>query len=211
MAKTNYFVYAHINRINRKVYVGISKNPIARWGKNGCLYKGSVFGKAINKYGWDNFDHMIIEDDVTLNQAKVLEKLYIKALDSKVPNGYNVTDGGEGTQGYHLAEGTKRRISEKMKVLRKGVKFSDEHKNNLREARRKMLARKQANGEKLPAKRMPVLQFSKNGNLIAEFESVSDAYRKLGICHIYDVCYGTRKTAGGYVWKWRETYNAQVQ
>lgn len=204
MAKTNYSVYAHVNLINRKVYVGISKDPELRWGKNGCLYKGSLFGKAINKYGWDNFDHMILETDVTLGQAKILEKLYIKALDAKAPNGYNLTDGGEGTQGYHLSEDAKRRISKRMKEVRKGVTFSDEHKKSLSEARKKMLSDKIKNGEKLPARRRPVLQYDKCGNLIAEFDSALEACISLGISHVHDVCDGIRKTAGGYIWKWRE-------
>ena len=196
MAKTNYFVYAHINKINRKVYVGISHDPLSRWGKNGRLYKGSLFGKAIEKYGWNNFEHIILEGDVTLKQAQ--------ALDAKAPNGYNLTDGGEGTQGYHLDEETKKRIGEKISVIRKGIVFSEEHKKALSMARKQMLKIKIEKGEKLPAKRKPVLQFDKDGNFIKRFESATDAYNELGICHITSVCNGCRKMAGGFVWKWGE-------
>ena len=204
MAKTNYFVYAHINKINRKVYVGISHDPLSRWGKNGRLYKGSLFGKAIEKYGWNNFEHIILEGDVTLKQAQALERIYIISLDAKAPNGYNLTDGGEGTQGYHLNEETKKRIGEKISVIRKGIVFSEEHKKALSVARKQMLKTKVEKGEKLPAKRKPVLQFDKDGNFIKRFESATDAYNELGICHITSVCNGCRKIAGGFVWKWGE-------
>lgn len=202
MAKTNYFVYVHINKINRKVYVGISHDPLSRWGKNGRLYKGSLFGKAIEKYGWNNFEHIILEGDITLKQAQALEKIYIISLDAKAPNGYNLTDGGEGTQGYHLDEETKKRIGEKVSVIRKGIVFSEEHKKALSVARKQMLKTKIKKGEKLPANRKPVLQYDKDGNFIERFESATDAYNKLGICHITSVCNGHRKMAGGFVWKW---------
>lgn len=57
--KNNWCVYMHTNNINGKRYIGISQNPKRRW-KNGNGYKTQLFGKAINKYGWDNFTHEIL-------------------------------------------------------------------------------------------------------------------------------------------------------
>lgn len=48
-----------------------------------------------------------------------------------------------------------------------------------------------------------VQQFDLNGNLIGEYESMSEASRQTG-CHISKislVCNGKRYTTGGYVWK----------
>ena len=63
MTENNYYVYIHINKINNKKYVGITKTSfVKRWGKNGSGYtrdKKSVFGRAIEKYGWENFAHEI--------------------------------------------------------------------------------------------------------------------------------------------------------
>jgi hypothetical protein len=42
-----------------------------------------------------------------------VEMFYISFLNTKAPFGYNLTDGGEGRQGYKLSEEAKKRISEK--------------------------------------------------------------------------------------------------
>jgi len=52
----NYKIYIHINKVNGKMYVGITKQtPEDRW-KNGTGYDTSPkFYNAIKKYGWENF------------------------------------------------------------------------------------------------------------------------------------------------------------
>lgn len=87
----------------------------------------------------------------------------------------------------------------------KGVKFTEEHKCKMRETRKFMIAKKIKNNEQLPANRVPVIQLTKSGKFVADFESGLDAYDKTSICHIHDVCNGKRKTAGGYIWKRRES------
>ena len=52
---------------------------------------------------------------------------------------------------------------------------------------------------------IPILQFSKDGTLIKEWPSLSDAYRQLGIppsniCHCLK---GRYKSAGGFVWRYK--------
>ena len=52
-----YIVYQHKNKINGKVYIGITmQDPERRW-RHGEGYKSSPhFYAAIQKYGWDNFE-----------------------------------------------------------------------------------------------------------------------------------------------------------
>ena len=66
-----YIVYQHKNKINNKVYIGItSQIPERRWGSNGCNYKSSPhFYSAIQKYGWDNFEHNILFTNLTKEKA----------------------------------------------------------------------------------------------------------------------------------------------
>ena len=62
----NYCVYMHTNKINGKRYVGQTcKKPEYRW-VNGKGYKGSPhFFSAIQKYGWNNFEHQIIAEKLS--------------------------------------------------------------------------------------------------------------------------------------------------
>ena len=48
-----------------------------------------------------------------------------------------------------------------------------------------------------------IAQYDKQGNLIREWEAISDAHRELGInlSNIAQCCRGFRATAGGYVWR----------
>lgn len=48
---------------------------------------------------------------------------------------------------------------------------------------------------------IPVRQYDKDGNLIAEYASCIEAERQTGITHIDDASRGKRKTAGGYIWR----------
>lgn len=96
MEEKKYSLYVHINKDdNQKAYVGISVNPKKRWGKNGEGYKGQFkFYNAIKKYGWDNFKHIILLKDLSLEEAWAKEKEYIKKFDS-INDGYNVFEGGQ--------------------------------------------------------------------------------------------------------------------
>lgn len=92
----NYTVYLHINRINQKVYVGITcQKPEDRW-ENGFGYSYNThFFRAIQKYGWNNFDHEIFATHLTKDEACNMEKILIRELNSNNPNyGYNNDAGG---------------------------------------------------------------------------------------------------------------------
>lgn len=94
----SYTVYMHQNKINSKVYIGItSQSPKARWGPDGKRYLNSdtKFSKAIKKYDWDNFEHIILETEITKEDACSLERELIKKYNS-YNCGYNSTLGGDG-------------------------------------------------------------------------------------------------------------------
>jgi len=50
-------------------------------------------------------------------------------------------------------------------------------------------------------KRKAILQFDKQNNFIKEWKCGRDTKIK----HVYDVCNGKRKTAGGYIWRYKES------
>lgn len=51
-----------------------------------------------------------------------------------------------------------------------------------------------------------ILQFDQNGNLVAEWQAVSDASRVTGInrSNIAQCCMGKRRSAGKYIWRYKE-------
>ena len=111
----NYCVYKHTNKINGKVYIGLTgRKPEYRWN-NGNGYKHNpYFYSSIQKYGWENFDHEIIKDNLTEEQAQNLEILLIaqyKSINKEF--GYNVLHGGNlGTFGVEMSEETRKKMSE---------------------------------------------------------------------------------------------------
>ena len=93
-----YIVYKHTSP-SGKVYVGItSRSPEARWGKDGVEYKANKhFWNAIQKYGWDSFDHEIVCTDLNYVDACEKEKELIAKYNCMNPAfGYNQTSGGDG-------------------------------------------------------------------------------------------------------------------
>lgn len=95
-----YSVYCHINKINSKIYIGItSQHPCEKRWLSGHGYHGSIkFHNAIKKYGWRNFDHLILFENLNEDIAKVIEIELINKYDT-VNGGYNITNGGEGRLG----------------------------------------------------------------------------------------------------------------
>lgn len=82
---------------NEKVYIGITKQkPERRW-QNGCGYASNiVFSRAIKKYGWDNIKHEVLQDGLTKEEAKQVERDLIathRSTDRRF--GYNKTPGGD--------------------------------------------------------------------------------------------------------------------
>lgn len=91
-------VYYHQNKVNGKIYVGItSQKPERRW-QNGHGYDTQMFGNAVKKYGWDKgFYHAIFASDLTENEAKKMETTLIKLFKTYDKDyGYNLTSGGDG-------------------------------------------------------------------------------------------------------------------
>lgn len=98
--KKAFCVYEHVFP-NGKRYIGITSNKEKRW-RNGEGYRtqGKI-AKAIKHYGWDNVKHNVILDDLDKEQAIILEKYLISALDT-IENGYNTAIGGDNINTTYL-------------------------------------------------------------------------------------------------------------
>ena len=110
----NWTVYKHIAP-NGKVYVGISSDIKRRWAANGYYYHlaDTVFSRALNKYGWDSFQHVIIQKGLTKQEACDMEKKLIAYYKAKKLS-YNITDGGEGYCGKHSEEHNRHKVESRI-------------------------------------------------------------------------------------------------
>ena len=101
MSNTNeekcYKIYVHINKTNGKKYIGQTKQSLNQRFRDGEGYKkSSKFYGAIKKYGWDNFEHILLFDELTLAEANKKEEELIKQYDTtNDSNGYNIAYGGD--------------------------------------------------------------------------------------------------------------------
>jgi len=130
-----YSIYKVTNKINNKIYIGFDsqwpKRMISHFYKfRSNKAKHSALHLAIKKYGWDNFKWEVIyqskEKDHTL---KEMEPLFIKEFQS-FKNGYNLTEGGEGTFGKKQSEKNKSLQSQTISERNKKSKWYNDGKNN---------------------------------------------------------------------------------
>ena len=109
MEERKFVVYKHTSP-NGKVYIGITSQKLNRRFRDGKgYYNNKHFYNAIKKYGWDNFSHEVLFDNLTEEEAKLMEQFYIALYDS-FKNGYNRTLGGEGLLGYTPTEETRIKL-----------------------------------------------------------------------------------------------------
>ena len=95
-SEKNYSVYVHLFP-NEKLYIGATRqNPIYRWRRGGGYRNCKVMNDAINEFGWDNIQHIILMDGLDQATAMIVEQVLIekyKTRDQKY--GYNTKNGGQ--------------------------------------------------------------------------------------------------------------------
>ena len=175
-----YKVYMH-KTPSGKVYIGITKTkPEKRWN-SGKGYKGNpYFTNAIEKYGWDKLEHIILFDNLTELDAKMIEMDLVHYY-KKLGICYNITDGGDGNNGVSPSEETRKKLSEANKGkkrsratkdnisnARKGLQFTDEHKKNLSESH------KWQGGK-------TIVKLNENDDILEQYNSIKEAAIANGI------------------------------
>lgn len=120
-------VYMHIFP-NGKRYIGItSQKPIEkRWYSTGSGYrKCPKMWKAIQKYGWENVNHVVLYEGLPQFLAEAIEIQLIHEYDT-IKTGYNTDNGGNVLSSH--SEETKAKIS----AANKGKYVSEETRAKLR-------------------------------------------------------------------------------
>lgn len=126
-------IYLVTNTLNGKQYVGQTTVAGNRVGH------GTLMTRAYNKYGKDSFEYMPICKNIeNRNTLNFMEKFWIKVMDSRIPNGYNIEHGGSKVE--KIADETRALLSAKSKgnQRRLGTKQSEATRALMSAQRRNM-------------------------------------------------------------------------
>ena len=183
------FVYITTNLINGKKYIGSSTEN--RHGSSTYLGSGVLLKHAVKKYGRNNFTRQILwsGDNKFKNDMEEYYIYYYNA--SKNDLFYNISEKGKG-----IPFGTK--LSDKINYQERNNKI--DFKKRSKEMDWDIIAQKHYKS---------ILQLDKQNNLIKEWDATILASQQLNI-HPSNItaCLKERlKTAGGYIWKYKQPIN----
>ena len=74
--ENNYSVYQHVTP-DGMYYFGATQNVERRWRNNGAEYKRTALQPYIEKFGWDNIQHIVLFKDQTRENALWIEDFLI--------------------------------------------------------------------------------------------------------------------------------------
>lgn len=222
-----FIVYEHVNLFNNKRYIGItSQIPEVRWQRDGGYRENTIFFRAIKKYGWDNFEHNILYEGLSNREALEIESTLIKKYKS-LGVSYNISDGYEelgiskripiivyDTGGNYVgAYISIHKASIELGIPETNITMALSNKYNITQAKGYVFLKEGDNildkldkvNKRHSSTRRPVIQLTKNGQILAEFNSVSDAANSLGCGtgSISNCLKGRYKTAAGYKWRYK--------
>ena len=182
----------------------------------GDIYGGQKINCARKKYHHKSLWNYTILEYCGIDDLDEREEYYI-SLYNTINNGYNCESGGH--ENKIVSDESKQKMSDAKKGKYCGENsplygkhLTDEHKRKISEARK---------GEKHPMygkhrddetkdkirlrHNKAVVQYTKEGEFVAEYESALVAKNITGInnSHIGDCCLGKRKSAGGFKWSFK--------
>ncbi len=114
-------VYTLIDGTNDFEYVGQTTRSVEKRFKE-HTNENTYIGRAIRDHGEDMFSTAILKECYSKEELDYWEKRLIKSRDTLAPNGYNLTEGGEGICGWKHTDEAKAKIG----AANKGKQISEE-------------------------------------------------------------------------------------
>ena len=141
--ENNYSVYQHVTPDNM-YYFGATSNIKRRWSRNGAEYKGTTLQPYIEKYGWDNIQHIVLFREQTRENALWIEDFLIETARedgvciNKNRSGHVSKEDGYSQEYY---EENKDKIKEyyeenKQQILEQQKQYYEENKQQILEQRK---------------------------------------------------------------------------
>ena len=154
----------------------------------GDRYGGQKINRARKKYNHKSLWNYKVLEYCGIDKLNECERYYIELYDT-INNGYNCESGGN--ENKIVSDEVKRKLSEAKKGENNpmyGKHCDDETKDKIRLRHNK-----------------PVIQFTKEGTFVAEYESALVAKNITGIdsSNISKCCLGKFKSAGGFKWSYK--------
>ena len=182
-------VYQAVNLLNGKKYIGITKKSVSQrqYQHSWFAKKGikTTFGRAIRKYGIDNFQFSILHRTSTYQEALELEKQLISELKPE----YNMSKGGVAPTGVTWSE---ERRAKTLPSLR--ASWTEERKKKHSVSSRKAITPERiANLLKIRPDGFKTITCLNDGKI---FKSVDLAKEFYGISNISSVLVGRQLTCG---------------
>ena len=144
--ENNYSVYQHVTP-DGMYYFGQTQNVEKRWSNNGSLYKGTALQPYIEKYGWDNIQHIVLFKDQTKENALWIEDFLITtAREDGVCINKNRSGNISKEEGYKQQIFKQYYEENKDKKMKQMKQYQEQNKDRIREYDRQ---RYQKNREKI--------------------------------------------------------------
>lgn len=212
------YIYCIKNIINNKKYVGKTELSIENRFKQHIydsskreLEKRPLYS-AIKKYGKENFIVYLLEE-CKIEEACDREKSWIKELDT-FNNGYNATIGGDGKQYIDRSLIIQEyKNCERVSIVAQKLHHDEAWVSKILK-KNGLIVKNHPYDSCVINSPKKILRFSKNGDYIDSFNSISEAVeflfengivknKKSGIRgHISDNANNKTKSAYGYIWKY---------
>ena len=231
MDELKFKVYAHINKLNNKVYIGItSQNPEKRWMKGNGYIPCTAFYRAIKKYGWNNFENIILYEGLDNKEALNIETKLILEYKNKGLS-YNIkTDPtwiGKSRQHTLYVYNIKGMFIQKCESIHRasiifnisesGIYYcATKYRNTLSWKGYIFLFQEESIEERLELintfKRHPsvnkrkIEMLSLTGKVLKEFNSLTEAgkyIKSTSIGNITSCCKGLKKSFKGFRWRYK--------
>ena len=214
-------IYMYTSPSN-KVYVGQTKREKQRRSEHKCrtIKQDTCFGKALRKYGYENFKYEILFQVKSESKERlkiildIMEKHFVKRYKSNQPEtGYNLNKGGDGNLGFN-------HTPETIEVIRQASidYFSNpENREKLSQTRKQYCETHKPQPPKWTEERIletrlkqtnrkVVLQYDLKFNLLNRFNSIGEAAKSLegtfktNSTRISECCNHKAKTFKSYIW-----------
>ena len=129
----NYVVYQHVTP-DGMYYFGQTQNVERRWRNNGARYKETALYPYIEKYGWDNIQHIVLFRDQTKEDALWIEDFLITtAQEDGVCINKNRSGNVSKEEGYKQQKNKQYYETNKDNIKEQHKQYYETNKDNIKE------------------------------------------------------------------------------